>query len=643
MGRIICLGDEHQCQPAGTLVDVVLRNGNRWKGMQLEKVPIEKLSVGDKVVSLRKQERQWTRSRKITNISKRYYQGNLIVVRGGGMVSRYTPNHKCLVSFSDLRDKWCLYLMRKENFFRLGKAKMDYGRIGSGLVARMGAEGADSAWILSIHESDYDAKVQEIIVSYKFGIPQLKFCANNKSVFTEQDLAYIWKNIGNNRKQGEECLAFFGRDPNYPLFRGERDYKKSVKRSMWAQACNIVNGCKMLPYTHGSDPIGRTKFRDKVIVKTADYISVEVEREYYEGFVYSLEVERDETYVADGFVTHNSIYGFRGSDIAAFESFHEMLQSRPNGCREFPLSVCRRCPKSHIRLAQTLVPDIKWMTVENSGVEAPEGEIYQVSLNVALDMMKEGDMGVGRVNKVLIPAAYQLIRMRKKVIIRGRDIGTGLISLIKKMKATSVENLLFKLQKWFDKEVGKLCAKEGVDNPALLQKGMTKYQSLEDKVCCIEALCDGIETLDELIVTIEKLFSDFDDSGKPKQAIVLGTVHRTKGLEAHNVTVLDPENFPHALARKNWERDQERNLSYVCCTRSKFSLTGDGSVIEPGRLIFVGSCPSIYKANWLNGLNKYPDDGKQWEPKFRRDNPQPLSEEDKRHEAMMRAIKEANL
>lgn len=343
-----------------------------------------------------------------------------------------------------------------------------------------------------------------------------------------------------------------------------------------------------------------------------------------------------------------SIYGFRGADITAIPSLVEMMSGRSNGCKEFPLSVCRRSPKSHIRLAQALVPDIQWMTKENSGIEAPEGEIYQVSSNVALDMMKEGDMGIGRVNKVLIPVAYQLIRMRKKVVIRGRDIGTGLISLIKKMRAKSVEDLLAKLNKWFEKEIAKLCAKEGVVDVSLLQKGATKYQALEDKVCCIEALCDGIDTLDELIVTIEKLFADFDDSGKPKQAIVLGTVHRTKGLEAYNITIVDPENFPHALAKKTWERTQERNLCYVAVTRSKFSLAKDGSVIEPGRLIFIGSCPSIFKASWLVGANKYPP-GEDLPQVVASPEPEPgaqqlpSSPEDERYAAMMRAIEQENL
>jgi hypothetical protein len=301
-----------------------------------------------------------------------------------------------------------------------------------------------------------------------------------------------------------------------------------------------------------------------------------------------------------------SVYSFRGADIQAIPSLQEMLEQRPNGCKTFPLSVCRRCPRSHIRLAQAIVPDIQYCTIANSGIEAPEGEIYQVSENVALDAMKEGDMGISRVNKVLIPAAYQLIRQKKKVIIRGRDIGTGLIALIKKMKATSTLNLIAKLSDWFDREVAKLCAKEGVNDPSLLIKNANNYQSLEDKVCCIEALCDGIDTIDELICTIEKLFGDFNDDGKPKQAVVLGTVHRTKGLEAHNITVLDPEHFPHSLAKKDFERQQERNLAYIACTRAVYKLTKDGSVVEPGRLTFIGGCPSIYKAQWLAGLRVYP-------------------------------------
>lgn len=628
MGRIIVVGDEHQCQPTGTMVDVVLRRCERLA--VIKKRPIESIVVGDTVVSYSVVDRQWTRSRKILAVASREYVGNLVVVSSdNGLVSRYTPNHRCLVSFADLQDKWCVYLMRRGNQCCVGKAKMGYGiDVGGGLSSKMRAEGADAAWILSLHDDDRDARLGETIVASKFGIPQVVFKACSVGKFTQKNLDEIWHSVGDNSSNAANCLNCFGRDLLYPLISTDQEnWTKSLKRPMFTQACNIMDGCKILPYS------------DKSHVRKQDWVPVLVSKQQYDGLVHSLSVDKDETYVADGIATHNSIYGFRAADIQAFQSFREMLKQRPNGCREFPLSVCRRCPRSHILLAQSLVPGIQWMTKENSGIEAPEGEIYQVSINVALDMMKEGDMGIGRTNKALVPVAYQLIRMRKKVVIRGRDIGTGLISLIKKMKSKSVEDLLSKIGVWFDKEVAKLCAKEGVVDVTLLQKGATKYQALEDKVSCIEALCDGIDTLDELISTIEKLFSDFDDSGKPKQAIVLGTVHRTKGLEAHNVTIIDPENFPHSLAKKPWERTQERNLAYVAVTRAKFSLAKDGSVVEPGRLVFIGSCSSIYKANWLVGFNKYPNDGKP----FPHEMPVvPQSVEDQRHEAMMRAIEEEN-
>jgi DNA helicase II / ATP-dependent DNA helicase PcrA len=324
---------------------------------------------------------------------------------------------------------------------------------------------------------------------------------------------------------------------------------------------------------------------------------------------------------------NQSIYGFRGADITAMPNLQAMLEKRPNGCKVFPLSVCRRCPKSHIRLAQALVPDIQWCVKERDGVEAPEGEIYQLGLDAAVEMMKEGDMGLSRVNRVLIPVAYRLIKQKKKVIIRGRDIGAGLIALIKKLAPVSVEDLLFKVEQYEAKEFKKLLVAEKLaseDDSApeihtdtiarLSKKGQQKLENILDKTGCITALADGVDNIAVLVKNITEIFADFDDDGKPKDAIVLGTVHRTKGLEAHNVYMIDPENFPHSMATKAWERQQEFNLAYVGVTRAKFVVDKDGTVIEPGRLIFIGACPTIFRAEWLIGHAVYPAKPKDEQP-----------------------------
>jgi hypothetical protein len=631
MGRIIVVGDEHQCQPAGTMVEVT--GGSRK--------PIELVEAGDKLVSYDRHSACFvgriSQGRSVLKKASRPYSGKLYTISAGNYETNCTDSHKWITRFKDRNTRInVVYLMRQKNRWRVGWCQLFTKAGQTHLSYRARIEDADCAWILTTHDSRTDASVYESIVATKFGLPMMPFKEVNGANHMTQsaiDSFFCALDAKEQEERAIKCLYHHERRVEFPFYI-RRDQERQGRSTIFmTQACNLIPDLMLLPVYNG--------------VKEVEWFPCGVSCEDWEGTVYSLDVETHHNYIADGIVTHNSIYGFRGADISAFQSFQEILESRPNGCKSFPLSVCRRCPRSHIRLAQAIVPDIQWMTTENSGIEAPEGEIYQVSSNVALDMMREGDMGIGRVNKVLIPAAYTLIRMRKKVIIRGRDIGTGLISLIKKMKATSITDLLTKMGNWFTKEVGKLCAKEGVEDPTQLQKGATKYQSLEDRVQCIEALCDGIDTLDELIVTIEKLFADFDDSGKPKQAIVLGTVHRTKGLEAFNVTILDPENFPHKLAKKSWERTQEMNLAYVASTRAKFSLAKDGSVIEPGRLVFVGACPRIYRAQWLMGSVKHPNDGKPFptqpvvEQKPQRElTPEEIEEQ--RHEAMMRAIEEAN-
>ncbi|MBV9933548.1 MAG: ATP-binding domain-containing protein, partial [Actinobacteria bacterium] len=48
-----------------------------------------------------------------------------------------------------------------------------------------------------------------------------------------------------------------------------------------------------------------------------------VDREYYDGPVYDLEVDRAHTYVAGGVLVHNSIYRFRGADIRNILEFED--------------------------------------------------------------------------------------------------------------------------------------------------------------------------------------------------------------------------------------------------------------------------------------------------------------------------------
>ena len=63
------------------------------------------------------------------------------------------------------------------------------------------------------------------------------------------------------------------------------------------------------------------------------------------------------------------------------------------------------------------------------------------------------------------------------------------------------------------------------------------------------------------------------DETNIKNAVVLSTAHKSKGLEADRVLILTPSNFPMITKySKDWEIQQEYNLKYVAYTRAKKEL-----------------------------------------------------------------------
>jgi len=193
--------------------------------------------------------------------------------------------------------------------------------------------------------------------------------------------------------------------------------------------------------------------------------------------------------------------------------------------------------------------------------------------------MAPWDLVLCRVNAELLGTAYSLLKMGKKAVVRGRDIGEGLVKLIEKAgKSARQENMRTdELLRWAgeitDQEMRKY-------NAIPKNRGAMRAAAAQDKYECLVELSGGAEDARGLRGVVEKLFADFDEEGKPKDAITLGTVHRTKGLESERVWVLRPELIPHPMAKQGWEREQEMNLAYVAVTRSKRELYWVGKECE---------------------------------------------------------------
>lgn len=243
-----------------------------------------------------------------------------------------------------------------------------------------------------------------------------------------------------------------------------------------------------------------------------------------------------------------SIYGFRGADVKSLDSYATRMKAT-----KLPLSICYRCPKSHIALAKSIVPHIE------AAPTAPEGEIMNLGNDWKADIFTNEDLVICRNSAPLVKAAYKILSQKVAVRILGRDLGTGIAKLIKRLKPRNLEELLTKMETWRDKEIDKLKKKDMNANT----------ESVEDRYETVVTFIDMFpqHTPEKLTAEIEALYTD-----NAKGILTLATVHKAKGLEAHRVFILNAELMPSRNAKLDWQIEQEMNLKYVALTRAKSVL-----------------------------------------------------------------------
>jgi len=176
-----------------------------------------------------------------------------------------------------------------------------------------------------------------------------------------------------------------------------------------------------------------------------------------------------------------------------------------------------------------------------------------------LDMVEDGDMIICRCTAPLVSQCFRLLKQGRKANILGRDIGAGIIATLKKMKATTVPELITKLSDWCHAETSKELAKRFPSD--------NKIIAIQDKHDCLVAFCEGVDTLEG----VEKRVNDvFTDDSKDRRGIRLATIHKSKGLEERRVffIIIDGAMCPHPMAKTPQAREQELNLKYVGITRA---------------------------------------------------------------------------
>lgn len=271
---------------------------------------------------------------------------------------------------------------------------------------------------------------------------------------------------------------------------------------------------------------------------------------------------------------HQAIYAFRGADSASMSKIKAL---RPEWI-ELPLNTTFRCPKVIVSKANAHVPAFA------AAPTAPDGAIHylyraedpswawpqieSLALRSTTSARTPTIAIICRNNAPLLSMAFKLIRAGVAPQMLGRDIGKGLIALVRKITPPdglhSHAAIVEAINEWRERE----------RQLAIVNEKDEKLAGIEDRAESLLAVLEGGNCGNgaALEFALDAMFS------KENGRVILGTGHKVKGLEYDAVIHLDSWRIPSKFAKKAADAgypsqlEQENNLEYVIITRTKHTL-----------------------------------------------------------------------
>lgn len=301
------VGDIYQCQPAGT--SVRMADGSEKN--------IEDIKIGDNLVGYNAKHgyysaglnRPGSRPNSVIQVQTRDANNVLQICTESGN-TRMTPDHITYAKFevAGNEDITIVYLMTNDKgWWRIGECKF-YTSNGNGFMprTRMHQEGGSAIWLLKVCRNKKESWLTEQLLAYKYGIPQTTWESCNCRYSSQADLDGLYENLPFLHQAAEKLLSDFGRDINYPFLTIESSRTHFSKLHVFTvRGCNILPDIMSLPMAPRSDARGRTSH--------SSFAKITDVRNLGPSKVYSLDVQPLHNYIADGFLTHNCIYQFRGT------------------------------------------------------------------------------------------------------------------------------------------------------------------------------------------------------------------------------------------------------------------------------------------------------------------------------------------
>jgi superfamily I DNA/RNA helicase len=593
------VGDAKQCQPAGT--QITMCDGSIK--------PIEELKIGDYVLSYNVDTRTFGTkpypryAKRIMNI-EHHEADSIITLKAGNYTTQYTPEHITYVRMHKAgnENKKVVYLMRNsQGWYRVGHTTLYWKSNGFSLSGRLKQEAGTDIWLLKVVESDRDAWIEEQLVSYKFGIPQTCW-ELEVTRYDKAALDYLYSQMPDIHDKAIKCLAEYGRYEQYP-FTSFSGRKTSLSQFYMFEinACNLIPEIMdcVIPEKHDRK-LPKSTYNASwlhypdwhITYRPIDSIVLEPQKRE----VYSLDIEVNHNYVADGLLTHNCIYQFRGSDSSIIKFLAES-----DDWKTFPLSYNYRSTQQLCDFANTIHKQWKGSAYDlkiRSGrqgrgpilvrqddnyiqkidmlLNKHEGETIAVlaRTNAEVNYLKQNLMSESVTDRVTSSNAEKAYHLLNSALSDEYFISWASSSLsgntyrdwmrvltligpdINKIIET-IPNSQFILRDW--KLVQRI--RDYMKDPNLLpfQKAMDIADLVNLNVRMLEISEDTPEAIVDCITSSIEL--------PPKSKVHVGTIHSAKGLE-YDVVILVGVNG------KSFQLTSEEmiNLYYVGVTRAKTSL-----------------------------------------------------------------------
>lgn len=253
---------------------------------------------------------------------------------------------------------------------------------------------------------------------------------------------------------------------------------------------------------------------------------------------------------------HQSIFGFA---FAATNAIQQIIQ-KTNAIIK-PLSICYRCPISHIELANKVYPVIE------PKANAIKGIVAYISVLELLNIVKVNDYVICRTYYPLFKLYYRIIGKGIPVKIKKKGTLEFLLQVLMAIRGIASDDdisyaaLKTKVNYWLT------IKRNEYAETAKHTKDMLPYYELQDRAQCIlEIYLNSDCNLRQIEDVLTQMCTP------TTEAVILSPIHGAKGLETETVFFLEPKLVPHPKATTEEQKIQERNLKFVALSRSTYAL-----------------------------------------------------------------------